>query len=137
MGKEKDKNTGCAAVIGAGTWGTALARMLSRAGTWFGCDRRTFSGLAGMGDLIVTCTSRHSRNNRCGQLIGSGVEPMEAVKQVGMVVEGVNALPAAITLSERSGVEMPISRAVNGIVFEGVKPLDAVRSIFERDLKAE
>ena len=69
-----------------------------------GCDRLTFTSLAGIGDLIVTATSEHSRNNRCGQLIGSGMAPDEAVRQIGMVVEGIHALPAAMELSEKYGV---------------------------------
>lgn len=64
-----------------------------------GCLEQTFSGLAGIGDLIVTATSVHSRNNRCGNLIGQGVEVKNAIKQVGMVVEGVNTIPAAMKLA--------------------------------------
>lgn len=90
-----------------------------------------------MGDLIVTATSRHSRNNRCGYLIGQGYTPEEAVKQVGMVVEGINALPAAMTLSERYGVEMPITAGVNAIIREGQKPSDIVKELMARQMKTE
>lgn len=77
---------------------------IERLGLAMGCLPDTFSGLAGMGDLIVTATSSHSRNNRCGYLIGQGYCPDDAVKQVGMVVEGINAIPAAIQLSIKYGV---------------------------------
>ena len=85
---------------------------ITRLGIAMGCKPQTFYGLAGVGDLIVTATSVHSRNNRCGLLIGQGVAPAEAVKQVGMVVEGINALPAAMRLAGEYGVEMPIVAAV-------------------------
>lgn len=90
-----------------------------------------------MGDLIVTCTSMHSRNNRAGYLIGQGLKPDKAIKQVGMVVEGINALPAAVSLAEKYKVEMPIVFAVNDIVNHGMKPLDAVNALLGRKLKNE
>jgi glycerol-3-phosphate dehydrogenase (NAD(P)+) len=110
---------------------------ICRLGRAMGCDERTFYGLAGVGDLIVTATSRHSRNNRCGYLIGSGMKPREAIAQVGMVVEGVNALPAAMTLAERYGVEMPIVRAVDRVIRSGADPEEEVRRLMARDRKAE
>ncbi len=109
---------------------------IRRLGMAMGCREQTFSGLAGMGDLIVTATSRHSRNNRCGFLIGQGYSAAEAARQVGMVVEGLNALPAAMSLSEKYHVEMPIASAVNDIV-HGADPSDAVRMLMGRELKAE
>ena len=102
-----------------------------------GARQETFAGLAGIGDLIVTATSMHSRNNRCGMLIGQGVKPKEAVKQVGMVVEGVNALPAAMALIEKYQVEMPITAMVDAIVNEKVDPLSAVGALMSRDKKNE
>lgn len=110
---------------------------LSRLGEKTGSSPHTFSGLAGMGDLIVTCTSMHSRNNRAGYLIGQGLKPDKAIKQVGMVVEGINALPAAVSLAEKYKVEMPIVFAVNDIVNHGMKPLDAVNALLGRKLKNE
>lgn len=110
---------------------------LSRLGTRLGCTPQTFSGLTGMGDLIVTCTSRHSRNNRCGFLIGQGVEPAEAVRQVGMVVEGINALPAAMALAQRYQVEIPIISAVDAVVNHGLSAHEAVDALFTRELKGE
>lgn len=110
---------------------------IARLGTAMGCNIHTFAGLAGIGDLIVTATSQHSRNNRAGQLIGQGRTPEQAVKEVGMVVEGMNALPAAIELSDRYQVEMPIVRAVNAVVNQGMSPADAVNSLMGRDPKGE
>ena len=110
---------------------------IARLGVKMGCITETFSGLAGMGDLIVTATSKHSRNNRCGYLIGQGYDPHEAVKQVGMVVEGVNALPAAMALSEKYEVDMPIITAVNAIINLGANPRNAVRELMGRENKTE
>ena len=110
---------------------------ISRLGVAMGCSEQTFGGLAGIGDLIVTATSIHSRNNRCGMLLGKGVPAKEATAQVGMVVEGINALPAAMQLQVRYGVEMPIVAAVNAIVFENAPAADAVRKLMTRDTKAE
>ena len=110
---------------------------ISRLGTAMGCREQTFGGLAGIGDLIVTATSMHSRNNRCGMLLGQGIAPAEAVKQVGMVVEGINALPAAMRLKEHYRVEMPIVEAVNAIVNEGADAMTTVRALMARDKKPE
>lgn len=110
---------------------------ISRLGTAMGCRKETFNGLAGIGDLIVTATSMHSRNNRCGMLLGQGLSPEEAVRQVGMVVEGINALPAAMRLQERYGVEMPIVSAVNAIVTGKVSAAVAVDKLMAREQKCE
>ena len=110
---------------------------ITRLGMKMGCQSQTFAGLAGIGDLIVTATSVHSRNNRAGYLIGQGRTPEEAQKEVGMVVEGINALPAAMVLSERYGVEMPLCEAVNSIVNKGAVPADVVRQLMERPKRNE
>ena len=110
---------------------------ITRLGTAMGCNAHTFYGLAGIGDLIVTATSVHSRNNRCGLLLGQGVAPEEAVKQVGMVVEGINALPAAMKLAEKYQVEMPLAMAVNAVVNEGADPKEAVAKLMARDQTTE
>ncbi len=110
---------------------------IARLGAAMGCREQTFGGLAGIGDLIVTATSVHSRNNRCGMLIGKGVAPADAVKQVGMVVEGINALPAAIRLAEIHGVDMPIVEAINAVVNGGADPKQTVRELMQRDKKPE
>lgn len=110
---------------------------LSRLGEKIGCSPFTFSGLTGMGDLIVTCTSMHSRNNRAGYFIGKGFSAADAVKKVGMVVEGINALPAAVSLAKKYNVDMPIVFAVNDVVNNGVNPVDSVNSLINRELKTE
>ena len=110
---------------------------ITRLGTAMGCNERTFPGLAGMGDLIVTATSQHSRNNRCGQLIGEGVPPKAAIAQIGMVVEGINALDATMQLARRYGVEMPITEAVDQIVNQGRNPRDVVYALMTREKASE
>ena len=96
-----------------------------------------WEALAGIGDLIVTATSMHSRNNRAGILIGKGETPEQAVKEVGMVVEGMNALPAALELAAKYQVEMPIVQTVNAVVNKGMSAAEAVRSLMDRDPKNE
>ena len=110
---------------------------ITRLGTAMGCNERTFPGLAGMGDLIVTATSRHSRNNRCGQLIGEGVPPKAAIEQIGMVVEGINALSATMQLARRYNVEMPITEAVDQIVNRGMDPRKVVYNLMTREKASE
>ena len=108
-----------------------------RLGSAMGCQPQTFYGLAGIGDLIVTATSMHSRNNRCGMLLGQGVSPEEAVKQVGMVVEGIHALNAAMILMEKYNVEMPIVKAVNAVVNQGADARTEVLKLMEREQRPE
>ncbi|MBQ3527940.1 MAG: NAD(P)-dependent glycerol-3-phosphate dehydrogenase [Clostridia bacterium] len=110
---------------------------MTRMGLAMGCRRRTFMGLAGIGDLIVTCTSRHSRNNRCGQYIGEGLTYSEAQEKIGMVVEGYHALDAAMALSEKYGVDMPIIASVYKTVKCNVKPAEAIHELMSRSMKSE
>ena len=110
---------------------------ITRLGIAMGCNANTFYGLAGIGDLIVTATSVHSRNNKAGRLIGEGKTPQEAIKEVGMVVEGINALPAATTLAKRYNVEMPIIFAIDRVIKGEQSPVDAVASLMLRDKKNE
>lgn len=110
---------------------------ISRLGVAMGCMEQTFNGLAGIGDLIVTATSEHSRNNRAGQLIGNGCSPSDAIKRVGMVVEGVNALPAVMQLMQRYDIDMPIVTAVNAVVNEGADPKEIVTRLMSRDKNSE
>ncbi len=110
---------------------------IRRLGLAMGCNERTFFGLAGIGDLIVTATSNHSRNNRAGKLIGEGKTPEEALKEVGMVVEGVNALPAAIRLCDKYRMDMPLIRAVHQVINEGADPKEIVQNLMGRKLKRE
>jgi glycerol-3-phosphate dehydrogenase (NAD(P)+) len=106
-------------------------------GLAMGAKRRTFMGLAGIGDLIVTCTSLHSRNNRCGELIGKGLSYDEAKLEIGMVVEGYHALEAAISLIKKYGVEMPITEAVYQVIKKGRSPKDEMKALMARDLECE
>lgn len=110
---------------------------ITRLGIAMGCDIHTFLGLAGIGDLIVTATSRHSRNYKAGYLIGKGHTVNEALSEVGMVVEGLNALTAALELKEKYQVEMPIVEAVDAIVNCGVDASSAVGTLMNRDKKSE
>lgn len=110
---------------------------ITRLGLALGCERRTFMGLAGIGDLIVTCTSHHSRNNRCGELIGKGLSYDEASKEIGMVVEGYHALEAAMELSKKHSVELPITEAVYNVINKGISPKDAIYKLMTRELKSE
>lgn len=110
---------------------------IKRLGAQMGCLEDTFDGLAGMGDLIVTATSAHSRNNKAGFFIGQGKTAEEAVHEIGMVVEGINALPAAMHLSEKYRVEMPIISAVNDVINHGENPRKAVNNLMQREKKTE
>lgn len=110
---------------------------MTRMGLAMGCKRRTFMGLAGIGDLIVTCTSRHSRNNRCGELIGSGMSYEDAAKEIGMVVEGYHALDAATELCRKYGVSMPIVFAVYDVIKNGADPKETAYRLMTRARKSE
>ncbi len=110
---------------------------ISRLGLAMGGRVETFYGLSGIGDLIVTCASMHSRNRRAGILIGKGVSYKEAMTEVGMVVEGVYSAKAAYKLGQKLGVEMPIVEQVNKILFEGKNAADAVSELMLRDRKIE
>lgn len=110
---------------------------ITRLGIQMGGKKETFAGLAGMGDLIVTCASVHSRNRRAGYLMGQGKTMQEAMDEVKMVVEGVYSAKAAKALAERYQVSMPIVEEVNKILFENKKPEDAVKELMLRDGKLE
>ncbi len=110
---------------------------ITRLGVAMGASLSTFSGLSGMGDLIVTCTSMHSRNRRAGILIGQGKSKDEAMEEVNMVVEGVYATKEAYTLSKRLGVEMPLTEQAYRVLFEGASPREAVARLMTREKKHE
>ena len=110
---------------------------IARLGKAMGCQERTFYGLAGVGDLIVTATSAHSRNNRAGILIGKGYSVEAAVKEVGMVVEGINAIPAAMGLIKRYNVDMPLVTAADAILRGGASPREIVGRLMHRENKNE
>jgi glycerol-3-phosphate dehydrogenase (NAD(P)+) len=102
-----------------------------------GAKFETFAGLSGVGDMIVTCTSMHSRNFRCGRLIGQGMDPEEARKSIGMVVEGMFTAEAAYELSKRAGVEMPITEAIYNVIQGNIKVEDALETLMGRPRKDE
>ncbi len=110
---------------------------ISRLGTAMGGKAQTFSGLTGIGDLIVTCASMHSRNRRAGILIGKGYTMDEAMKEVQMVVEGVYSAKAALALSKKYDIPMPIVEQVNAVLFENKAAKDAVADLMLRDKKIE
>ena len=113
-----------------------LAEMI-RLGVAMGAKQETFSGLSGVGDLIVTATSRHSRNRNFGELIAKGRSVEEALNEIGMVVEGVKTASSVATLAEKYHVAMPISVEVYRVLYEGKKPKDAVRDLMGRSPKPE
>ena len=110
---------------------------IGRLGKKMGAQMETFYGLAGIGDLIVTCASKHSRNRKAGYLIGQGYTMEEAMKEVQMVVEGVYSARAARELAEKYEVEMPIITEVNRVLFEGKSAAEAVMDLMLRDKKVE
>jgi len=110
---------------------------IARLGVKLGADLSTFSGLTGIGDLIVTCTSIHSRNRRCGIMIGEGMKPSEAIKKVGMVVEGMYTTEAAYELARQVGVEMPITEQIYRVINEEIDAREAVMSLMSRQRKHE
>ncbi len=110
---------------------------ITRLGVAMGGHRRTFYGLSGMGDLIVTCQSKHSRNRRAGELIGKGYTLEEAIKEVNMVVEGAVSAKAALALTQMYEVDAPIIEMVNAVLFDNKSPLEAMDQLMGRALKNE
>lgn len=110
---------------------------ITRLGVAMGARKETFSGLSGIGDLIVTCTSMHSRNRRAGILLGKGKTLAETLAEVHMVVEGVNTAKAAYDLSVKYGVEMPIVNEACKVLFENKSARDAVNDLMMRDKRME
>ena len=110
---------------------------ISRLGVKMGGKIESFTGLTGIGDLIVTCASRHSRNRKAGYLIGQGRTMQEAMDEVKMVVEGVYSAKAAARLAEKYGVSMPIVEEVKAVLFEGKEPAQAVDDLMMRESRSE
>ena len=110
---------------------------ISRLGIAMGAKADTFYGLSGIGDLIVTCASVHSRNRKAGYLIGQGKTTEQAMEEVKMVVEGVYSAKAAMGLAEKYQVELPIISQVNKVLFQGKSPGEAVQELMLRDKKIE
>ena len=135
----------CAGVTDGMGYGDNIKAMLmtrgltemARLGVAMGASRNTFAGLAGVGDLIVTCTSTHSRNRQAGMLIGQGKTPEDAMAQVGAVVEGYYAAKSAWELAKKYGVDMPIVRAACAVLYEEITTTQVVETLLHRDRKAE
>jgi glycerol-3-phosphate dehydrogenase (NAD(P)+) len=126
--------------LGLNTRAALITRGLTemrRLGVRLGANPHTFSGLAGMGDLILTCTGSLSRNHTVGKLIGEGKKLDEILADMKMVAEGVRTAKSVRNLSRRVGVEMPISEAVYDVLYEGLSPKEAVYRLMTRDLKDE
>lgn len=134
--------TGCLAGMGYGdnTKAMLMTRGLAetaRLGVALGGRRETFAGLAGMGDLVVTCTSMNSRNYRAGILIGQGVPVRQAIEQIGAVVEGYYAVDSARELAAQAGVEMPITQAAYRVLYQGEDPKQALDGLMTRARRHE
>ena len=110
---------------------------IARLGLAMGAQKDTFAGLTGVGDLIVTCTSMHSRNRRAGILIGQGKTPQEAMNEVGAVVEGYYAAKSAWKLAQKMGVDMPITEAAYRVLYENMNAAEVTSELLMRRKKAE
>lgn len=133
---------GCCDGLGFGdnTKAALITRGLSeiaRLGEALGGRKETFAGLTGVGDLIVTCTSMHSRNRRCGILIGQGMKPAQAVQEIGAVVEGYYAAANAKILADKTGVEMPILQAAYCVLYQDADPRQMILNLMTRAKKHE
>lgn len=133
---------GVAAGIGLGdnTFAALITRglgELTRLGVELGGRKDTFYGLSGLGDLIVTCLSEHSRNRKAGKLIGQGKTLEETKKEVGMVIESIDNIEVAYELSKIHNVEMPIVEMVYKVIYENLNPKEAVKKLMTRDKKSE
>ena len=110
---------------------------ITRLGTAMGGKHDTFYGLSGLGDLIVTCMSEHSRNRRAGRLIGKGYTVEQARKEIGMVIESIDNIEVAYALSKKYNIEMPIVNAVYDVLYNGLEPRKAVTMLMTRAKKSE
>ena len=133
---------GVAAGIGLGdnTFAALITRglnELARLGVALGGEKETFYGLSGLGDLIVTCLSEHSRNRRAGKLMGQGKTLEEAKKEVGMVIESIDNIDVAYELCKRHQIEMPMVETAYQMIYKNLKPQDAVKKLMTRDKKSE
>ena len=133
---------GVAAGIGLGdnSFAALITRGLSeltRLGVKLGGEKETFYGLSGLGDLIVTCLSEHSRNRKAGKLIGQGKSLEETKKEVGMVIESIDNIEVAYELCKINNVDMPIVETVYQVIYEKLDPREAVKKLMTRDKKSE
>ena len=126
--------------LGDNTFAALITRglnELARLGIELGGEKETFYGLSGLGDLIVTCLSEHSRNRRAGKLIGQGKSLEETKKEVGMVIESIDNIEVAYKLSKMHNVDMPIVETVYKVIYENLEPKQAVKNLMTRDKKSE
>lgn len=126
--------------LGDNSFAALLTRGLgeiTRLGVSMGGNKDTFYGLSGLGDLLVTCLSDHSRNRKAGKLIGAGKSLEETKKEVGMTIESIDNIEVAYELAKKYNVEMPIVNAVYDVLYNNLKPADAVRELMSREKKAE
>lgn len=126
--------------LGDNTFAALLTRGLveiSRLGVALGGKKDTFYGLTGLGDLIVTCSSMHSRNRRAGMLIGQGKTIEETRKEVGMTIESIDNIEVAYKLAKLHNIEVPIINTVYAVLYENLNPREAVKMLMTRDLKEE
>ena len=110
---------------------------ITRLGTAMGGEAKTFYGLTGLGDLIVTCGSQHSRNRKAGKMLAKGYSIEEAKKEIGMTIESIDNIDSAYYLAKKYQVEMPIVENVYHVLYDGLDPKEAVNILMTRDLKAE
>ena len=110
---------------------------ITRLGMAMGGKHDTFYGLSGLGDLIVTCMSEHSRNRRAGRLIGKGYTVEQARKEIGMVIESIDNIEVAYALSKKYNIEMPIVNAFYDVLYNGLEPRKAVTMLMTRAKKSE
>ena len=135
----------CAGIVaelkmGDNTFAALITRGLteiSRLGVALGGNHNTFYGLSGLGDLIVTCLSEHSRNRRAGRCIGRGLTIEETKKEVGMTIESIDNIEVAHKLAEKYNIEMPIVNTVYDVLYNGLKPKEAVTQLMTREKKCE
>ena len=135
----------CAGTIdGLGYGDNTLAMLMTRGiaetarlGMALGAQKDTFAGLAGIGDLIVTCTSRHSRNRRAGVHLGQGMSAQQALETVGAAVEGYYAAASVRALAQKTGVEMPIVEAAYQVMYSNASAADAVKALLHRQRRPE
>ncbi len=135
---------GAGIVDGLGPWDNTKAALITRSlvemiriGSIFGAKKKTFMGLAGIGDLIVTCGSKHSRNRYVGEKIGQGKRLNEILENMNMIAEGIYTLKAIYNLSKRKDVEMPIAKAIYDVLYNEYEPKKAIEELMERSLKEE
>ncbi|MCF7967069.1 NAD(P)H-dependent glycerol-3-phosphate dehydrogenase [Methylobacter sp. Wu8] len=126
--------------LGANTRAALITRGLNeiiRLGVKLGGKQETFMGLAGLGDLILTCTDNQSRNRRFGLALGQGKDRAEAIQEIGQEIEGISAAKETFLLAKKHGVDMPITEQTYKVLYEGLAPLEAVQNLLAREQKAE